>query len=101
MEELMARRDLASEFRTLRDLLVGMRRTDDNGPVLTIEDVIVVSESADVIEGRVIYTDERAPGRPWRSSDFDYEVKQLAVDGPEDAADLLVVNLEEEVLAVD
>lgn len=97
----MRRRDLASEFRTLRELLVGVRRTDDNGPILTIEDVIVVSESDDVIEGRVLFIDERVPGRPPRTSDFDYEVTQLAVDGPEDAAGLLVVNLEEEVLAKD
>ncbi|WP_286929384.1 hypothetical protein [Aeromicrobium sp. UBA7512] len=97
----MAKRDLISEFRTLRDLLVGVQRTDDNGPVLTIEDVVVVSESADVIEGRVLFTDYRAAGRPARTSDFHYEVKQLAVDGPEDAADLLIVNLEEEVLAID
>lgn len=97
----MAGRDLASEFRTLRQLLAGVRRTDDNGPILTIEDVIVVSESANVIAGRIIYRDDRAPGRQTRSSDFDYEVKQLAVDGPKDAADLLLVNLEEEVLAAD
>ncbi|MCL3836264.1 hypothetical protein [Aeromicrobium duanguangcaii] len=94
-------RNLAGEFETLRRLLVGLRRIDDHGPVLTIEDVIVVSESADVIEGRILYTDERAPGRPARTSDFDYEVKHLAVDGPEDAAALLLVNLDEEVLAAD
>ncbi|MTB87956.1 hypothetical protein H9L21_03525 [Aeromicrobium senzhongii] len=97
----MGTRNLATEFGTLRDLLVGARRADDSGPILTIEDVIAVSVSPNLVEGRIIYTDERVPGRPTRSSDFDYEVEQLAVDGPEDAADLLLVNLEEEVLAVD
>lgn len=97
----MGKRDLSAEFRTLRELLVGLRRADDNGPILTIDDVIVVSESSNVIEGRVLYTDDRAPGRPTRTSDFDYEVEQLAVEGPKDAADLLVVNLEEEVLSSD
>jgi len=97
----MGTRNLATEFATLHDLLVGVRRGDDHGPVLTIEDVIVVSESAHVIEGRILYIDERAPGRPARTSDFDYEVKELAVDGPEGAADLLLVNLEEEVLALE
>jgi hypothetical protein len=97
----MARRDLTSEFETLRDLLIGMNRTDDIGPILTIDDVIVVSASAEVIEGRILFSDHRTTSRPSGTSDFDYEVKQLAVDGPEDAADLLLVNLEEEVLAKD
>ncbi len=97
----MDRRDLVSEFGTLCDLLVGVRRADDNGPILTIEDVSVVSTSSDVIAGRLRYRDERAPGRPTRTSDFDYEVTELAVDGPEDAADLLLVNLEEDLLAAD
>lgn len=97
----MVGRDLVSEFRTLRNLLVGVQRTDDNGPILTIEDVFVVSEAADVVEGRILFTDDRSTGRPTRTSDFDYEVKQLAVDGPEDAAAVLLVNLEEEVLAAD
>ncbi|MCD9153750.1 hypothetical protein [Aeromicrobium duanguangcaii] len=97
----MVKRDLASEFSTLRDLLVGVRRGDDHGPILTIEDILLVSESADVIEGRILYADDRAPGHPTRTSDFDYEAEQLAVDGPEAAADLLLVNLEEDVLAAD
>ncbi len=97
----MVRRDLASEFRTLRLLLTGVHRTDDIGPILTIEDVIVVSESANLVEGRILYIDNRALGRPRRSSEFDYEIEHLAVGGPKDAADLLLVNLEEEVLARD
>ena len=97
----MVRRDMASEFRTLRQLLVGIHRADDVGPILTIDDVIVVSASADLIEGRVLYTDDRAPDRPTRSSAFDYDLEQLAVGGPEDAADLLLANLEEEVLSKD
>ncbi|GAA3533368.1 hypothetical protein AFL01nite_18480 [Aeromicrobium flavum] len=97
----MAGRDLAAEFRTLRELLVGVQRVDDHGPILTIEAVVALSESAEVIEGRIHFTDDRAPGRPSRTSDFDYEVRQLAVDGPKDAAELLLINLEEEALAAD
>lgn len=96
----MSERDLVSEFKTLSDLLVGLQRVDDNGPILTIEEVLVVSESSEVIEGRIVFADHRTPGRSTRTSDFDYD-GNLAVGGPEDAADLLLVNLEEEVLAAD
>ena len=96
----MRDRDLSSEFGRLQELLKGARRSDDNGPILIVEEVELVSESAELIAGRVRYVDERAPGRPDRVSDFDYEARELAVDGPDEAADLLLVNLEEEVLAV-
>lgn len=97
----MAVRDLGSEFGTLRARLVGLQRADDNGPILTIEAVAVLSESPATIRARIHYRDERAPGRPTRTSDFDYEARYLAVDGPQDAGDLLLISLEEEVLAVD
>lgn len=97
---MMRDRDLSSEFGRLQALLRGVRRSDDNGPILTVQEVVLVSESAETIAGRVRYVDERAPGRPHRISDFDYEVRELAVDGPDEAAELLLVNLEEEVLAV-
>lgn len=97
----MTKRDLAAEFETLRRRVEKVRRGDDNGPILTIESVSILSESPDVIVGRVEYVDERTTGRPLRTSDFDYETQNFAVEGPEDAADLLLVNLEEEVLAVD
>ena len=97
----MAERDVDAEFEALRGLLIGLRLADDNGPILTIEDVVVIERAADLVVGRIRYVDERAPGRPVRTSDFDYETKQMAVDGPEDAADLLIVNLEEDLLAAD
>lgn len=97
----MAKRDLEAEFEALRGLLIGLRRADDNGPILTIEDVVAIDRVPGLIEGRIRYIDERAPGRPVRTSDFDYETKQMAVDGPEDAADLLIINLEEDLLAAE
>lgn len=96
----MRDRDLLSEFGRLQELLRGVRRSDDNGPILTVQDVVLVSESAEVIVGRIRYVDERTASRPHRTSDFDYEACELGVDGPEEAADLLLVNLDEEVLAM-
>lgn len=97
----MTTRDLGAEFETLCARLVGLQLTDDNGPILTIEDIVVLSQLPTVIKARVRYRNERTPGRPLRTSDFDYETTYFAVDGPRDAADLLLVDLEEEVLAID
>lgn len=97
----MVARDIRAEFETLRRLLLGARRADDRGPVLTVEDVLETAASEEVIEGRVRFIDERSPDRATRTSDFDYGLDELGAAGPEDAADLLLVNLEEELLAAD
>jgi len=96
----MGDRDLSSEFGRLQERLAGVRRSDDNGPILTVQGVVLVSQSDEVIAGRILYLNERAPGRPQRVSDVDYDVRDLAIGGPEEAAGLLLVNLEEEVLAI-